>query len=1071
MNASRLTAAQFYTGLDGSPACIADSLDILRPREMSEIVDAAAAERYAVILGPSGAGKSVLLWRAARDAVLGARVVRVRRVAVHDDVESLVRHCRLLKPSHQSPVVVAADNLGRPSTAFWPEAVDRLRELPDVFLLGAARAEDFDPAIVRGGARVVQPQLDTQTAGYIAEQVALAGVPLRMAPPEAELRAEGHLMEFIALLTTGRRYEQVLADQVAALRTPGRELQRTLARIVTAAHSLGVPVPAASLPLAAGAPEAADAVGDALQVLNGEHVLVNDGTNWSGLHELRSDHLTKLLHESPPPTLAQTYEQVIPLLSPSATAWLLRRAAEHLTDNAVVFLAQKAARTVGGADLDARGLAVLMEGAERSDNMLYARTCLPILQAHLPQGMRINDLAMMTYAARNQGIADDATCDDLWGQAMLRCREIADQLPARTAQIAAAMAAELVDDRVADLVAAANLPDALRLLEALHGNGTITAAAAERLYRCFPPPGDTNAADLHARFIRALIELAGLREAAIADSLGPVIDRAMLVVAPDPCALEVAAPSPNHLTVTFMQLANPPKKPTSLSTWEVTKAFKGSDTEDRALAAIHRIAAACPEVEIIEIITETASGRRFVTGGIEPGYRRIDLRQNRLRHPASARKNAGFQAAIAKLGSGETWTELVNDQVSLAHDLVSLLERAPVRLGSYDTKRYRDAWLAKATECAHRANTLAHRPLPSFYRDEVSNEQADHDERETDPTSAALSHLADALPRVAQPNNRRGTAALLAESAAKIESAKTDANPFIMGIGRPLPDALLERTDMLARLLVAVDARPDLARTIRATKTIDICRNIIDTVTEARRHADHNRLQTMLADIEGPEVHHVHDPAAFVTTLGGHGWVITVPLRQWDAVTEAVSNTSSEQRWAMDGVVLFVPVYDAMAMPWGARLSPSTDQPIMPATSEMVEPYVAQTNYSMPSLNPEEGIALLARELVDLSCQHALARRRHLDYLNPPGPSRTIAELRELRKRLGEELSFDAAADAVLDAVVEHVESEIENEAAASLSGVILDSLDPTWNPTEEERSLAQSVIVLNYIAAVWIAA
>ena len=72
-------------------------------------------------------------------------------------------------------------------------------------------------------------------------------------------------MEFIALLTTGRRYEQVLADQVAALRMPGRELQRTLARIVTAAHSLGVPVPAASLPLAVDAQETADAVGDALQ--------------------------------------------------------------------------------------------------------------------------------------------------------------------------------------------------------------------------------------------------------------------------------------------------------------------------------------------------------------------------------------------------------------------------------------------------------------------------------------------------------------------------------------------------------------------------------------------------------------------------------------------------------------------------------------------------------------------------------------------------------------------------------------------------------------------------------------
>lgn len=93
LHSSELSPTQFYEGVGGAPAHIAAHLDVLRVAEMGHIVDAVDHERYALIVGPSGSGKSILLWRAARDAVLGARVVRVRRLATDADLDCSSAMC------------------------------------------------------------------------------------------------------------------------------------------------------------------------------------------------------------------------------------------------------------------------------------------------------------------------------------------------------------------------------------------------------------------------------------------------------------------------------------------------------------------------------------------------------------------------------------------------------------------------------------------------------------------------------------------------------------------------------------------------------------------------------------------------------------------------------------------------------------------------------------------------------------------------------------------------------------------------------------------------------------------
>jgi energy-coupling factor transporter ATP-binding protein EcfA2 len=199
----------FYLGVDGTPGHVASDLDVIRPEELGACDDGLRDEQSVLLIGPSGCGKSVLLWRAARDLVPAARVLRVKRLLDPDDAASLTRHVRLLSPTETSPVLVVVDDLGRPERAAWSQAASALRELPHVRLLGAARSEDFSPALLVGATRVVEPRLSAEVARLLSDRIEKEGITPRMATEEAFERSEGLLMEFVALLSTGRRLRQV----------------------------------------------------------------------------------------------------------------------------------------------------------------------------------------------------------------------------------------------------------------------------------------------------------------------------------------------------------------------------------------------------------------------------------------------------------------------------------------------------------------------------------------------------------------------------------------------------------------------------------------------------------------------------------------------------------------------------------------------------------------------------------------------------------------------------------------------------------------------------------------------
>lgn len=219
------------------------------------------------------------------------------------------------EPSETSPITVCADDLGSQVMALWPRALRRLLEIPGVFVIGAVRREDYIAALAASGV-VIESRLTVSSAQAIHQGLIAAGVPVALEVEEPIEVADGLLMEFLALVMTGRRLREVLADQLDRLRTPNRSLDRRALRLVCAAHALGSTIQASTLGarLADGGDVAT--VGDALATLEGEHLIVHLPTmgSWRGLHDLRSDVILDVLHRSPPPTLDQTYCEVIPLL-------------------------------------------------------------------------------------------------------------------------------------------------------------------------------------------------------------------------------------------------------------------------------------------------------------------------------------------------------------------------------------------------------------------------------------------------------------------------------------------------------------------------------------------------------------------------------------------------------------------------------------------------------------------------------------------------------------------------------------------------------------------------------------
>jgi hypothetical protein len=1068
---SDLTPAQFYAGVDVAPSHIAADLDVLRPSELTATYEGLADQRYVLLAGPSGSGKSALLWRAARDVGRGARPVRVLRLRGVADVETLVRHVQLQEPNAVAPVLVCGDDLGRTGMEGWPAAVSRLLELPGVLLVGAARAEDLTPALSRD-ARVVDPRLDRDTATQIAGQVQSAGVATAMEVEEASDRAEGLLMEFLALLTTGRRLEAILDDQVQRVRAPGQSLTHDLLRLVCAAHTLASSVAADRLAAAATAAHAATAgqVRAALSMLQDEHLVVTDATGrWRGLHELRSATLVRLLHRTPPPTLTDTHAEVLPLLPTEQLGTALRIAAETLdVDPAPV--ADAAAALADRDDADARTVTAMLAGAERADTAVYARECLPILERARPPGMSLYDLAFLTYYIRQGGMR----MPDIGGGPAINA--LADQLPERTPAIARRVAAGLTPERLAHLaVRAPDRESAVVLLEAAEGVAALTRDGVQRIierHATEPPnPGRAVPADevrAWTRLIASAAALARLADDDVAALFGRVDQRAEAVVAATPngltCHLERA---PDGLVVGARLLAvSLPDAPPDRS--EPPGPYGDPDSPNaRAVALCRQLLDVCPEADIAEVFSVDANGREITVDG----HKRIP-RAN-LYRPTVTRVNVGWQAAVARLTMAPSWSARLRQQAQLAAALVQVLAQLPARLRPYDNTGRRRRWRTQVERLHAQAAALPRPPQPTDPEVPVGDLAAqDEAARRRDPPRAALEMLTQALTQLSNgldadndaDRNHGGTAAQLRSASLQLEEARAAGTPYFAGIGDTLPADLADLAALAADLLLALNEDPRRARELKAGEdALPSARRLVDAVIATQNANEQVALDGRLREAGiDPEFRFVEDPDPPLLRVGREQCLVLVPVGHWDAAWQTLADWPAEEQEDLRSNITMAAVDEDGVLPIAARHFHAGDHAsTVPITLDDLRPIV--TKAGLPLLDGPllEAATSLLDDIVRWSAVKARSHLRNPNWWQPQTEAHTEAQLNNCAHRLGQnELAPEAAR--VLREAFESVLAVVaaEPDGSTPLATEVAILPDPSTPPSLKLAAFTGAVLL-----------
>ena len=643
-----LSQQDFLAGVDVLPSHIAADLDLPRPVELSAIMSALEDQHSAILTGPSGSGKSALLWRTARELAGHVRTYRLLRL-LPEDVPPLSRWIRLQEPSKNSPLLICADNLGRPATAGWTNVAREFLDNPGVLFLGACREEDYRPELAVGRTTIVDPKLDRKLAISIADTLANRQVQTTLDVAEAHEASDGLLMEFLSMLLTGRRLQQVIAEQVSARLVEGRTTEREILRYVTTAHAAGVSLPAEVL----GTMIRGLDLPPALTRLDREHILTSDEEGrWQGLHELRSRIVRDSLHKLPPPTLATTVQNLVEHLPARDASRIIEEYARLDAD--LVPTAEAVSRLLNSGSVGPEEGAQLVSGLAVADAFRHAQACLIVIEKLRPSKLDPETVLLLAYSHRFAGVSLDSLADSNPGISHLIA--LAEALPDRPPSLREMALGKLSSESIQDITTTGTLNQAIRWLESLEGSLPEDVAPTSDIWKHF----HRAPLEAAARLCATLTSLtSGESVTWIADLWGDFHHRTDWL-ARDllNCVSIESRDEPDGRSVTLHLLA-----PTD-----------DADLEDLSVQVCRLVFDLCPEVDIVEVIVLNSSGERYSIGGIEPGRKRIP-RLNLPRTPMTADNPRFIQAGRLLLASSY-WTEPIRLLAQTSKQLLDLRDDA-----------------------------------------------------------------------------------------------------------------------------------------------------------------------------------------------------------------------------------------------------------------------------------------------------------------------------------------------------------------------------------------------------------
>ena len=988
----------FLLGVDVVPSHIGADYDVIRPGPTRAIQVGIEQRRYVLLAGPSGSGKSAQMWRSAHDLSPGTRVVRVHRLERDSEVDELVRYVKLLNPGAVGSVAVCCDDLGRPRTARWPLAARRLLEQPGVVLLGAVRQEDFTAELLRYGGEFVNLSLDDDTAIAIADQMAFVGAPLALEVPEAVQAADGQLMEYVALLTSGSHMRAVLAAQVQSLLEFDDYTVAALARLVCAAHVLGVSLEASTIGRVTDVGRAS--LSRALRWLQDEHIVTSeDQVSWRGLHQRRSEVLTELLHETPPPSLSETMGAVLTAVPPTGLGWSLRRIVELFPD-LIVDQTVTVVQAVSECS-SAEELAILFESLERADNSRTAKSCIPVLEHYRRRQVRLLDWAMFVcndkFAGVRLGTGGDSVLDQI-GQHVHACAE---NLPDRSTAYCEA-AARACGDRLASLITGAPLEDAVRLLEASAPYLSLSDSDLREMARRFPWPDeilDAKVRHLHGR-LRSASYLATDGAPGFVRAWGSVAQRLDQAARSAANVTSASITNSDSIGATVQLLSDPAGETDSPNfAWDLqSRRDRRDDAVNQAAVdlATH-LGECCPELEVVEVITILADGKHFKLGDLEPGHKRLARDARPARH--IVRANVGVQAAISRQVAACSWTELVRHRTRIGTLVALLTDEAPRRLGSNDNQQRRADWVRRLDEADLLLATLPRPPATSEL--DVGSAAAKWDrDREEDNLSAALRHVALMLRSLVPEDPARlvpsGASGQARDAARKLVEAVSKVDVLMTAEERSAYADLPKSLGRLSGLLSAIAFDSTVSNKIKGSPDVflDNLNRLIDAIAARQLQEERGILKEAFLGVSDAEIFQVPSEDPFVTSIAGHQWLVTVPAENWDEIVVL----AAEKPLGITGVsVSVVCTTDEALLPIAVRLSTMVSAGSIPLGPESVEQFgsaLGRDTIDGPALNL---VGDVARELALASWKNARRWLRPSEWPGVDGdPAADVLEVQHL---------------------------------------------------------------------------
>ena len=300
----------FYLGVDVEPGHVAAGLVTERPAGRLAIERGLEERQAVLVVGPSGAGKSAMMWEAAHALRHTVRWFRVRQ-AEPSDTSSIRQLMRTFRASDDSPVGFVMDDVGRTGAETWGALLREAAAVPGVVLLGSIREEDVSLLQERARATEVRAEPDDELARRLWQELQNGGKTEWPGWREPWNASNGLLLEYVHVLTEGRRMEDVLRDQVAArVLDPARGLELDVLRSGAWAGAADAELDVSQL---ADVLEVTEAdIARALLRLVEEHLVRTPTAGViTGLHRLRSEKLLGLTHEAVLPTLATSFARTV----------------------------------------------------------------------------------------------------------------------------------------------------------------------------------------------------------------------------------------------------------------------------------------------------------------------------------------------------------------------------------------------------------------------------------------------------------------------------------------------------------------------------------------------------------------------------------------------------------------------------------------------------------------------------------------------------------------------------------------------------------------------------------------